>query len=431
MDNTILKIYEIFKQCKSISTDSRILKENSIFFALKGENFDGNNFVEQALKNGCIAAVSSDKSLKDIPEVIYVEDTLIALQKLANLHRRTLNIPILAITGSNGKTTTKELISTVMAQKYRTASTSGNRNNHIGVPLTLLSMNKTVDFGIVEMGTSSPGEIETLCKIAEPNFGLITNIGKAHLEGLGSFEGVIKEKTALYNFLKSKNGTIFYNADNPILTNSIGNYSGIPYGNNEDNFCSGEYLEFNLQAAVRWKTSTENGLAKSNLIGKYNFENIMAAITVGNYFGVPGTSIDSSINCYFPRNNRSQLVKTQRNTLIIDCYNANPTSMEAAIMNLYDTNEKNKTLILGDMLELGKESDNEHKKILQLIESLKFRKVYLVGDNFKKSESDFEFLFFNDVQELNKVLSKHPESGKFILIKGSRGIKLEKCIDYL
>lgn len=425
------QIYQIFASCKNISIDSRIIKPNSIFFALKGENFDGNKFVKQALDNGCIAAVASDKTLSDDNRVVIVEDTLITLQKLANLHRKKLNIPIIAITGSNGKTTTKELISTVLAQKYRVVSTSGNKNNHIGVPLTLLSMNKTVDIGVVEMGANHIGEIETLCQIAEPNFGLITNIGKAHIEGFGSFEGVIKAKTELYNYLKKYNGIIFYNGDNPILREAIGNSSGIPYGTNDDFFCKGEYSEINLHSAVKWKTSTDNGFAKSNLIGKYNFENILAAIALGNYFGVSGTAIDTAINCYFPRNNRSQLVKTQRNTLIIDCYNANPTSMEAAIMNFYNINEKNKILILGDMFELGDIEVDEHKKILELIDRLKFRRAYLIGKNFKNFEKKYEYFFFNTVEEAIKVLSKHPESGKFILIKGSRGIRLEKTLDYL
>lgn len=429
--STIEQIYSVFKSCRAINTDSRISQPNSIFFALKGDNFDGNKFVDQALEKGCKAAVVSDPKFKGTDNVFIVDDTLKALQDLANLHRRKLNIPIFAITGTNGKTTTKELLASVMAQKVRVSYTSGNKNNHIGVPLTLLAMNHTVDFGIIEMGANHPGEIKTLCEIAEPDFGLITNIGKAHLEGFGSIENVKKTKGELYEYLKKKQGLIFSNIDNPILNELLNNYSSVTYGKSSKAFCCGEYKEFGLEAAVNWKVNNETGQAKSNLIGEYNFENILAAITVGSYFNVPGTAIDNAIACYHPRNNRSQLVKTLRNSLILDFYNANPTSMSAAIDNFNKIKDRNKCLILGDMLELGEDSLEEHKKILDKVEAINFRKVFLVGEQFYKYNGKYEFNFFKTVEDLAKYFVTHPEASKFFLIKGSRGIKLEKCTDYL
>jgi UDP-N-acetylmuramoyl-tripeptide--D-alanyl-D-alanine ligase len=431
--DTIKKIYKVFQSCRSVNTDTRIFQPNSIFFALKGENFDGNQFVEKAIERGYIAAVTSEKRYSNIENVFYVPDTLKALQDLANLHRRTLNIPIIAITGTNGKTTTKELLSVVLAQKYRVAHTRENKNNHIGVPLTLLSMNHTVDIGIIEMGANNIGEIDLLCKIAEPNYGLITNVGKAHLQGFGSIEGVKKTKKELYDYLIANNGTIFNNIDNPILTELLNGHTSISYGEFQDAFCKGEYKEFVMQAAVKWecKEKNNNGLAKSNLIGSYNFENILAAITIGCYFDVPEMSIDIAIASYLPRNNRSQLLKTSRNLLILDYYNANPTSMIASLKNFININEKNKALILGDMLELGNDSYEEHKKLLNYIDSLDLKNVFLVGDNFFKFRDFYEFNFFSTVDDLAKNLVLHPEIGKLFLVKGSRGIKLEKCIDYL
>lgn len=428
---TTEKLYQIFKSCRSVNTDSRIIQPDSIFFALKGDNFDGNKFVEDAVRNGCRAAVTSDKRIADEDKIFYVPDTLKELQNLANLHRRKLGIPIIAITGTNGKTTTKELISAVLAQKLRVSYTGGNKNNHIGVPLTLLAMNHTVDIGVIEMGANHPGEIKALCEIAEPDYGLITNIGKAHLEGFGSLEGVKKTKGELYDYLKQKNAVIFGNSDNPILKELLGNYSAVTYGTNENVFCRGVYGEIALQASVKWCCNSASGLAKSNLIGAYNFENILAAIVIGSYFDVPGTAIDAAISCYFPRNNRSQLVKTSRNTLILDFYNANPTSMEAAINNFDHINDKNKCLILGDMLELGNDAEMEHKQILDQVDDRNFKKVFLVGSLFSKFKNEYEFTFFKTVEELASHIVKHPETGKFFLIKGSRAIRLEKCTDYL
>ncbi|HPL05394.1 MAG TPA: UDP-N-acetylmuramoyl-tripeptide--D-alanyl-D-alanine ligase [Bacteroidales bacterium] len=428
---SVEKIYSLFKKSSGINTDSRVKQKNALFFALSGENFDGNEFVETAINNGCIAAICSNKKLANNENIFYVDNTLKTLQALANYHRKLLKIPIIAITGTNGKTTTKELISTVLAQKYRIAYTSGNKNNHIGVPLTILSMNRTVDIGIVEMGANHQGEIKTLCEIAEPNYGIITNVGKAHLEGFGSFEIVKKTKAELYDHLKLKNAEIFINADNSQLIEMLGNYSAIKYGKDTNYYCSGKYSELSLQATVSWSCKNETGLAKSNLIGDYNFENILAAITIGKYFEVPGTAIDTAILRYYPNNNRSQLVKTNRNNLILDYYNANPTSMELAIKNFENIKDKNKGLILGDMLELGKDCETEHKKLLEYISSKNFKKVYLIGPRFYKFKEEYRFNFFNTVDDFAKHIVKNPEIGNFFLIKGSRGIKLEKCTDYL
>lgn len=428
---SIEKIYSLFKKSSGINTDSRVKQKNALFFALSGENFDGNEFVENAIENGCLAAICSNKRLANNENIFYVENTLNTLQKLANYHRKQLKTPIIAITGTNGKTTTKELISTILAQTHRVAYTSGNKNNHIGVPLTILSMNRTVDIGIVEMGANHQGEIKTLCEIAEPNYGIITNVGKAHLEGFGSFEIIKQTKSELYDYLKLKNGEIFINADNPLLVEMLGNYSAIKYGIDSNYYCSGKYSELSLQATVSWKSKNEKGIAKSNLIGAYNFENILAAITIGQYFKVPGTAIDNAILRYYPNNNRSQLVKTNRNNLILDYYNANPTSMELAIKNFENIKDNSKGLILGDMLELGKDSEIEHKKILEYISNKSFKKVYLIGPHFYKFKEEYGFNFFNSVDDFAKHIVKNPETGNFFLIKGSRGVKLEKCTDYL
>lgn len=430
--NDIDRIYSLFRVHKKICIDSRRIQENAIFFGIKGENFDGNTFAIKALESGCIAAVVDDKSLEGIDNIIYVKDSVQALQQVAKKHREALNIPIIAITGSNGKTTTKELLAAVLARKFRVSYTSGNKNNHIGVPLTLLAMNPTMDIGIVEMGANHIGEIKELCEIALPDYGIITNIGIAHIEGFGSLEGVKKAKSELYQYIEKNRGFIFVNNDNPKLMKLIANPNNtITYGRSEGVYCKGEYAENSFCAGVTWNCAKTNGFAKSNLIGEYNFENILAAITIGNYFGIPPSAIDSAIASYSPRNNRSQLVDGHRNKVILDLYNANPTSMYAAINNFLKLGNGNKCLILGDMLELGDYTFSEHKKLLDYISEKEFRKVYLVGKHFYQLRNYYEFDFFTDVNELANRLIKHPDVGKFFLVKGSRGIKLEKCTDYL
>lgn len=427
------KIYQIYSSVKRVCTDSRRVEKGSIFFALKGDSFDGNKFAHKALENGAVAAVVDDKNLEsDDDRIIYVQDTLKALQELASMHRDGLKIPIIAITGTNGKTTTKELLAAVLARKYRVSYTSGNRNNHIGVPLTILSMNATVDLGIVEMGANHQGEIAELCEIAKPDYGIITNIGIAHIEGFKSLEGVKKAKSELYKYIEKTGGYIFQNMDNDILRGLVQNNEKlISYGRDKNAYCTGEYVETALSAGVAWSSFNNKGFAKSNLIGEYNFENILAAVCVGVFFEIPESAIDNAIASYSPRNNRSQLVDGTRNKIILDLYNANPTSMYAAINNFLRIKDANKCLILGDMLELGDYSYSEHKNLLDFVAEKDFRKVFLVGKIFYQFKDFYEFEFFEDVSELAKNLIKNPDVGKFFLVKGSRGIKLEKCTDYL
>lgn len=432
MQTQLEKIYEVYQKYGKICIDSRRVQPDSIFFAIKGDTFDGNKYAKDALANGSKIAVVDDASLSGIENVIYVDNAIEMLQKLAQLHRNKLNIPIIGITGTNGKTTTKELLATVLAKKYRVSYTSGNKNNHIGVPLTLLSMNSTVDIGIVEMGANHIGEIGDLCNVAQPNYGIITNIGIAHIEGFGSLKGVIKAKSELYDYLFKNDGTVFCNKDNVILADLVaGKNNIITYGNSNNVFCKGDYSEHSFYAAVNWSTNNESGCAKSNLVGDYNFENILAAITVGNHFKIPSSAIDNAISSYLPNNNRSQFVSGNRNRIIFDLYNANPTSMYAAINNFIKIGNGSKCLILGDMLELGESAYDEHKKLLDFIADNDFKKVYLVGKNFMQFSDYYEFDFFEDSAQLAKHLIKNPDVGKFYLVKGSRGIRLEKCTDYL
>ncbi|MDR2836103.1 MAG: UDP-N-acetylmuramoyl-tripeptide--D-alanyl-D-alanine ligase [Bacteroidales bacterium] len=429
--NILNKIYEIYKNNKEISIDTRKIKDNTIFWALKGENFDGNDFVKEAMQKGCVAAVTSNRNLENEEKnIFYFEDTLKSLQEFANFHRNNLKIPIIAITGTNGKTTTKELISEVLSQKYKITHTLENLNNHIGVPLTILSIKDDSEIGIIEMGANHLGEIKTLCEIAQPTHGLITNIGRAHLEGFGSFEGIIKTKTELYDFLKKNHGIIFNNADNAILQNILNGYESVTYGK-QNAFCTGKCFDNDFNVSVKWNCNDKTGYVNSNLIGNYNFENILAAITVGLFFEVSPTQIDNAISNYTPNNNRSQLSKTENNTLIEDFYNANPSSMSLAIENIIKINNPGKCLILGDMLELGKESTTEHKKILNSISKENFDKVFVVGENFYKLKNNYKFYFFEKTENLETELSNNLVKNKLILIKGSRGIHLEKIVKYL
>lgn len=425
------ELYQLFKKHRIICTDSRRVAKDAIFFALKGDNFDGNTYARMAIDKGCSFAVVDDAAVVDCDRMLLVDDVLKALQQLAAFHRRSLNIPILAITGTNGKTTTKELVSALLAQKFRLIATKGNMNNHIGVPLTLLQMNYTTDMGVIEMGASHVGEIAELCEIAQPDYGIITNIGKAHLEGFGSYENIIKTKGELYDYLKRKGGVVFLNGENAILKKIIGSYSHVEYGNTEKSYCRGTITHKEMFVGIEWECQENTGLAYSNLIGDYNFENIMAAICVGNYFGISSTIIDKTIASYTPSNNRSQWVRGRRNHLVLDFYNANPTSMAAAISNFQDYDYPKKCYVIGDMLELGDVADEEHAGILDMLKGIWHSDVFLVGKHFMKYNNRSEFLFFENVELLNKYLAKNPPSGSLILIKGSRGIRLEKCIDYL
>lgn len=425
---TTEEIYKIFSDYPVISTDTRKIEENCIFFALKGDNFNGNKFAKEALEKGAGHAIIDEKGYLISNKTILVENVLQTLKDLANLHRRKLGIPVLAITGTNGKTTTKELVSAVLSQKFNVSFTQGNLNNHIGVPLTLLKMNADTEYGVVEMGANHPGEIAELCTIAEPDFGIITNIGKAHLEGFGSFEGVIKTKSELYHYIKNNNGIIFYNHDNPILTElTLEIQNKISYGQENVNF-TGELLS--SPPFVHLKANFKKGALylNTNLTGDYNFENVMAAACIGNYFEVDPLDIQKAIKNYQPQNNRSQLINKNGLKIIMDAYNANPTSMQASIKSFMSNVSTSSYLILGDMLELGNYSKPEHVAILELVKNYPSTTVYTVGENFFEIASSFSCQSFQNVEMLCSYLQNSPITKGEVLIKGSRGIQLEKIL---
>ncbi len=427
----ISNLYSIFQTHPTVTTDSRNIPANSLFFALKGENFNGNAFAAEALAKGAAFAIIDEPAFSSDDRMILVDNVLLCLQQLANYHRNNLGLPILAITGTNGKTTTKELITAVLSRKFRVDSTKGNLNNHIGVPLTLLSMTKDTEFGVVEMGANHPGEIKALCEIANPDFGIITNIGKAHLEGFGSFEGVIRTKSEMYDFIRNKGGKCFLNADNPILVKQAEGIEQISYGTSTSYFMPGEiastgnYLVSKALFPKGWL------YLKSKLVGNYNFENLLAAACIGKYFEVDPLLIQDAIAEYTPSNNRSQLIQKEKNTIIMDAYNANPTSMMAALSNFASINHDGKCIILGDMLELGDSSAEEHQKIADFIEGQNFSEVFLVGPQFKNTVSINEKKKFDQVELLSNYLKTQPIENKLILIKGSRGIHLEKILELL
>lgn len=433
----IASLYKIYIENPVVTTDTRNIIPGSIYFALKGDRFDGNTFAVQALEKGARYSIIDNKDYYVDERTILVENTLSALQNLANYHRNQLSILILGITGTNGKTTTKELIKTVLSQKYKVLATQGNLNNHIGVPLTLLSMNTDLQIGIVEMGANHPFEIKQLAEIAQPDLGIITNIGKAHLEGFGGFEGVIKTKKELYDYIEGAGGTVFYNAENPILTGILDKMKvkTIPYGTEAGSYCKGKLVEADPYLNVVIENIAGPGQRScriaTNLVGSYNFENILAAVAIGLYFHIPLEDICTAIASYVPSNNRSQLTKTSRNELLLDYYNANPSSTEAAILNFSKIKRENKMVILGDMLELGEDSEKEHTKILELLSSFNNIQVFLVGEQYKKIAGPFHFTAFETSKELNEWFSDHPVSGQFILLKGSRGIKLEQVLENL
>ncbi|MFV0566704.1 MAG: UDP-N-acetylmuramoyl-tripeptide--D-alanyl-D-alanine ligase, partial [Flavobacteriaceae bacterium] len=378
----IAQLHQLFLTCNAACTDTRKIIQNDMFFALKGDNFNGNTYAEQAIAKGAKYAVVDDAQYQTSNSIIVVEHVLETLQKLAAFHRKHLNIPIVALTGSNGKTTTKELINTVLLQKYRTTATAGNLNNHIGVPLTLLSMTDKTEIGIVEMGANHLNEINFLCQIAQPDYGYITNFGKAHLEGFGSIEGVIKGKSELYDYLKFHNKTIFVNGNDAIQyektlgTNRVV-FSEENQSTQKTNF-NINFIEAQPNVTVRFNNTTVN----SELIGAYNFNNISAAIAIGLYFEVETDKIKNAIEHYIPSNNRSQVIKKGSNTIILDAYNANPSSMKAALTNFNDLKTDNKIVFLGDMFELGKAAKTEHETIADFADSLKVENIVLIGENF-------------------------------------------------
>ncbi|RNC83445.1 MAG: UDP-N-acetylmuramoyl-tripeptide--D-alanyl-D-alanine ligase [Winogradskyella sp.] len=422
-------LYEIYKTHSSVCTDTRKLKKNDIYFALKGDNFDGNKFAEKALKQGASYCVIDDESLKDKSEYfVLVDDTLKTLQELANYHRNTFSFPIIALTGSNGKTTTKELIYTVLETHYNVNATKGNLNNHIGVPLTLLSFTNDLDFGIVEMGANHQKEIAFLASIAEPDFGLITNFGKAHLEGFGGVDGVIKGKSELYDYLKQNSKTAFINTDDEKQIQQISNYESIStFGKNASNDCQVKFIDANPFVELDYGDST----IKSQLIGRYNFGNIAVAIAIGKYFDVPFDKIKKGIEAYRPDNNRSEIKHIGSNQIILDAYNANPTSMIAALENFRALSSNNKVLFLGDMFELGESAETEHQNIVDFVEARFENHIYLIGENFYKTNTKITTKKFSSFEELKHHLEDTTISNSDILIKGSRGMALERILEIL
>jgi UDP-N-acetylmuramoyl-tripeptide--D-alanyl-D-alanine ligase len=433
----IKKLYTHFIKHPVVCTDTRDIKPGSIFFALKGGNFNANEFAEQALNAGCSLAVIDEAKYKKDERYFLVEDVLIALQQLANYHRKQLSIPIISITGTNGKTTSKELVNAVLSQKYNVLATKGNLNNHIGVPLTLLNITAEHEMAIIEMGANHQGEIEMLCNIAEPNFGMITNIGKAHLEGFGGYAGVIKTKNEMYQFIQQKGGKLFVNGDNELLVNLSKNISKITFGTSETVDFKGKLIDCN--PFVKLKCASKNDatdidnkpLISTQLIGNYNFENILAAACIGDYFKVSEQQIKNGLENYVPSNNRSQVMQTKNNLLLLDAYNANPSSMNAAIENFAQMQQANKMVILGDMLELGDESEKEHTSIVNLLQQKNILNTILVGPHFIKAGNSNNLKTFATADDLVSYLKQHPVKDATILIKGSRGIKLEKVVEVL
>ena len=422
------QIYSTFHANPLVCTDSRNPIKDSIFFALSGPSFNGNAFALQALEAGCKHAVIDDSEYCLDNRFIFVENTLQTLQDLARLHRQRMNIPVIGITGSNGKTTTKELVRNVLAKKFNTLATLGNLNNHIGVPLTLLRITKETEIAIIEMGASKQGDIKELVEIAEPNFGLITNIGLAHLEGMGGPEGVIKTKTELYDFIREKEGLIFLNSMHSIFIEKGSGIKNFTFGNSKtDNVC-GEFEGSNPFVKFSWKKKSEiprQNSIDTQLMGRYNFENILAALAIGVYFNVPDEAIQDAIRSYNPDNNRSQIIETGKNTLIMDAYNANPTSLEAAILNFAEMQSENKILIIGKMMELGNTSEMEHARIGKLATNKAFKQVYLIGELYKKAEITGATKLFDTTEEAFSWFSENPIEHATILIKGSRANKME------
>lgn len=429
---TIPELHAMFLTSSGVCTDTRKIAKNNLFFALSGENFNGNSFAEVALKNGAIKAIIDDADYQQGNETILVEDSLKTLQELANFHRKYLNVPIIALTGSNGKTTTKELINAVLSKKYKTTATQGNFNNHIGVPLTLLAMTKDTEIGIVEMGANHLEEIKNGCLIAEPNYGYITNFGKAHLEGFGSEAAIVKGKSELYDFIKANSGILFINNDDQkqnALTTSANRFT---FGKNKENDIILDYPPTLPFASILY----ENEIFPSQLTGFYNAPNMAAALSMGVYFKVEQNEIKSALAAYVPANNRSQLMEIGQLTLLLDAYNANPNSMEAALINFKSFEATQKVAILGDMFELGASAEKEHQEIANLALSQDYDAVLLLGNNFKRTNiKDDNFYYFENVEDLQKHFPAEVknllEQKTYLLIKGSRGMALERLVSIL
>ena len=425
----IKDLYNKFLESGKISTDTRQISAGSIFFALKGEKFNANTFALQALEKGALYAVVDEKEHSVNDRCILVDNVLESLQRLARYHRDQLKIPVIGLTGSNGKTTSKELLHGVLSKKYKTYATKGNLNNHIGVPLTLLAIDNTIEMAVVEMGANHLGEIALLCSIANPSHGFITNIGRAHIGMFGGFENIIRAKSELYQHLIQNEGTVFINSQNEILANMAKRFKQPIFYPAKGDHYHGELIG----ADPFVKVKAENGSKlETKLIGAYNFENIMAALCIGKYFGVSPDDANAAIEQYEPGNMRSQMVKKGTNTIILDAYNANPSSMQAAVENLAAMNSTNKVVILGDMFELEEEADKEHRLIGQLLQNKNFDQVYLCGKLFKSALPEIpEAKYFENKTALIESLKMHPVSDSTILVKASRGIGLETIVEYL
>lgn len=419
-------LFELFYETSGVCTDTRKIEKDCLFICLKGDNFNGNTFALQAIDAGAKFVIVDEPQFANSSSIHYVENSLIFLQKLANYHRKKFQIPFIGITGSNGKTSTKELINEVLSTKYNVLATIGNLNNHIGVPLTLLRLTKDHEIAIIEMGANRFKDIEELCQIAEPTHAIITNIGKAHLEGFGDFEGVLKTKKELYDSVEKINGAIIYNSDDSILENNLPkNVTLLSYGTEEDADIKGALIGLTPYVKLIWKQNNYSSpVLETKMVGKYNFYNYLAAISFGVCFDVPFEQINEAICNYTPENNRSQVKKTLKNTLILDCYNANPTSMRSALESFAMIDQENKLFIIGDMLELGEQAIHEHRNILSFIEN-NHLSGYTVGKIFKQQSSNCVLQSFETAEELRNHLEQHPVEDTFILLKGSRGIKLE------
>jgi UDP-N-acetylmuramoyl-tripeptide--D-alanyl-D-alanine ligase len=426
---TISEIHKLFLSCSSVVIDTRKITPKSFFVALKGERFDANTFTKEALANGATYVLIDNKDYFVDERTILVDDCLTVLQQLAQFHRQYLKIPIIALTGSNGKTTTKELINVVLSKKYKTKATVGNLNNHIGVPLTLLSFTSETEIGIVEMGANHQKEIEFLCEIAQPDFGYITNFGKAHLEGFGGVEGVIKGKSEMYNYLKTNSKKVFVNLDDSIQSEKTSAMDCITFG---QNFPSASTVISNVIANPLVELQFHGLTVKSNLIGLYNANNISAAISIGSYFEVTERDIKDAIESYIPENNRSQLLNKNSNEIILDAYNANPSSMLVALQNFLQLEKKDKVIIIGDMFELGEESLAEHQSIVNFLKMNESVACYFIGKDFYSNKVEHaNFNFYVDFDSFVAFLQVSKFKNNAILIKGSRGMALERVLEYI
>ena len=426
---SIIDLYDLFIHNPQITTDSRNCPKGSIFFALKGDKFDGNQYAGKALASGCVYAVIDNPDYYIGERTILVDNVLKTLQQLAHHHRKVLGLPIIGITGTNGKTTTKELLAAVHSTKFNLLYTEGNFNNHIGVPLTLLRLTHDHEMAVIEMGASHPGDIKELVDIVHPNYGIITNVGRAHLEGFGSFEGVIRTKGELYDYIRRSKGKIFIKKENEYLQSIAKGIEQITYGNGDDAFASGQVVSCDPFLVFNWKQQGKLHTVETHMIGSYNLDNVLAAVAVGRFFKIPAERISRAIAAYEPTNNRSQFKKTENNELIIDAYNANPSSMKVALDNFITMPVQPKAIILGDMRELGPTSDELHAEVVEQIKKGQFDKVFLCGEHFSKVGK--EFSPFATTEAMVEELRKQPLKGYHILIKGSHSMGLEKLADIL